>query len=271
MRVCHVTTSDRTLGGLYAGQHRYFVERGYEVWGASLADSGAWKDAEAEGLRFRPIPMSRTFNVLQNLRGVLSLYRLCRREDFDVVEAGTFTGGFVGMVAARLAGVPVRIFTVRGLGYEQTGGLAKWIIQAVVRWSCRCATQVFAVSDEVRQHCVDDRLCESGKVEVVLAGSSNGINLERFTLTDALREEGRKVRQEAGIADDDMVLGTVARLKVAKGVSELVEAFLLLEKRWPGLRLLMVGGFETMHDPVPRETREIMRDHPRIHHVEQQR
>ncbi len=267
VRLCHVTTSDSSLAGLYRGQHRYFVERGYEVWGCSLADTGHHARAEAEGLRFHAVPMSRMFRVGEDLRGLLALYRFFRRMDFDVVEAGTVKAGFLGMLAAWLAGVPVRVMTVRGLGIEQLSGVAYVVIRGIHRWSCRFARHVLAVSHEIRQRCIDARICRPDKIRVVLNGSSNGVDLNRFALTAEMRQAGRDIRHAVNIPDDAAVIGTVARLKISKGTVELLEAYLNLADRWPNLWLLLVGPYEVMQDPIPTRVRETIDQHPRIVHA----
>jgi glycosyltransferase involved in cell wall biosynthesis len=265
VRLCRVTTSDLSLAALFRGQHRYFIERGYEVWGAALPDSGCSVEAEAEGLRFQPVPMSRRFGVLEDLRGLIALYRFFRREDFDVVEASTLKAEFLATVAAWLARVPLRVVTLRALPYELNYGLVGIVIKNMIRVACRLSHQVLPICHEIRERCEKDNLCNIDKVRVVLAGSSNGVDLRRFTLTDELRDEGREIRQRAGFPDDAIVVGIVARLKIEKGLCELIEAFRSLEDRWPQLRLLVVGDFETMQDPVPPDVEDVIRNHPRIH------
>ncbi|MFQ5459050.1 MAG: glycosyltransferase, partial [Myxococcota bacterium] len=148
--------------------------------------------------------------------------------------------------------------------YETSRGPLKWAIQAVIRRSCRCAHRVITICHELRQTCQDDRLCDIDKVRVILAGSSNGIDLKRFTLTDSLRDSALKLRQQAGVPENAVVVGMVARLMIEKGVCELIEAFRKLESRWPDLWLLFVGPFEALHHPLPPEIQTLIRTHPRI-------
>lgn len=63
----------------------------------------------------------------------------------------------------------------------------------------------------------------------------------------------------------------VARLKIEKGIPELVESFQSLALRFPELWLLLVGGVEDSPDRVPEPVLDLIRSHPRIWHAGYQR
>jgi len=61
------------------------------------------------GARLHPVEIRREMSPLHDLAAVFQLWLLYRRERFDAVVSVTPKGGLLGMLAARLAGVPVRV------------------------------------------------------------------------------------------------------------------------------------------------------------------
>ncbi len=278
IRLCHVTTSDLSLARLYTGQHRYFIERGYEVWGIAAPDCGLAAEAIAEGLQYYPVRMGRRYGILTNLLALFRCFRFFRRMRFDVVEGGTSPAGLVAMLCGWLARVPVRVYTLHGMAYELSTGLRRWAVRGMDRWACRLSTRVLAVCHELRERCPQDGLCKLQKVTVVGAGSCNGLDVRRFCKTERLVQEGRNVRRELSIPDGAFVLATIARLKVEKGVCELLESFQRLDDESASksgaaddggrpFYMLLVGDFVEGPDAVPVNIRKAIGTHPRVRHV----
>src|SRR5690606_23040587 len=82
--------------------------------------------------------------------------------------------------------------------------------------------------------------------------------------TPEREEAGRALREKLGIPSEARVAGFVGRFTRDKGIEDLVNAFLRLEKENPNLHLLLVGRLEADDRPSP-EIIERMESHPRIH------
>jgi len=72
-----------------------------------------------------------------------------------------------------------------------------------------------------------------------------------------------ELRREFRIPVQAPVALFVGRLTRDKGIPELFRAFLQLEKRFPEMRLVLVGSFED-GDPLPLESRREIVAHPRV-------
>lgn len=93
------------------------------------------------GLRWEPLPMERrSLNPMRELALLWYLIRLIRREQPTLVHGFTIKCAVYGSLAARLAGVPVRVNAVAGMGYVFTSDQLKArVLRPVVRGLLRLA------------------------------------------------------------------------------------------------------------------------------------
>ena len=99
------------------------------------------------------------------------------------------------------------------------------------------------------------------KLRVLGDGSSNGVNIERFSPGIS------GVRVELAIPVGDVVLGFVGRLTHDKGIPELLWAFDEVLKVEPDCWLLLVGWFDVSEDALDERWKRQIAVHPRIHHT----
>ena len=261
-RIAVVVTHPMTARLLLAGQLRHLSESGFRVTlvtspGPDLDDVG-----EKEGVEVRTLAMSRELSPWRDLISLIRLARLLRRLRPEVVNAGTPKAGLLGMLAARLVGVPVRIYTLRGLRMETASGLKRWMLLRAERWAASSAHRVLCVSESLRRRAVELGVADEAKTAVPGAGSSNGVDVERFEAAAADRGRARELRAELGLPDAAPVVGFVGRFTRDKGIAELAAAFDRISEELPEARLLLLGDFET-GDPVPPELAERLRRDPR--------
>ncbi len=181
------------------------------------------------------------------------LTTLLRREQPDIVNASTPKAGLLGMLAAWLTRIPVRIYLVRGLRLETASGVKHTVLSLAERITAACAHFVICNSPSLRKTYEAHGFANPRKLQVIGQGSSNGIDTARFLPSSTLKRTAAAIRQQLGIPGEAAVIGFVGRFTRDKGIIELTEAFAQLQHRHPNLYLLMVGDFET-GDPVPIDT-----------------
>jgi glycosyltransferase involved in cell wall biosynthesis len=260
LKLLYVVTHGITARYLLRGQLAAMRARGFEVAVASARGSDLDAVGPREGVTIFPVPMQREIAPRQDMLSVMALTTLMRRWRPDIVNAGTPKAGLVGMVAARLTRVPVRIYTLRGLRLDATSGAKRRVLEVTERVAAACAHQVLAVSRSLADRYVTLGLAPRDKVAVLGAGASNGVDMERFRHGTGAR---RELRRQLGIPDDAPVIGFVGRFTHDKGIDDLVAACEIVRERFPDARLLLVGEFET-GDPVSEDTVARIEAHPRV-------
>lgn len=260
--IVHVMTAPVSLSFL-AGQVAYMREAGFTVYaitssGPELADFGA-----REGVTVLAVEMPRRITPLQDLVALWRLWRALRRIRPGIVHAHTPKGGLLGMIAAWLARVPVRVYHLRGLPFVTATGLRRRLLRATERISCGLAHRILAVSGSMRTIAIEEGFCGGEKIKVLLGGSGNGVDATgRFVpQPQAVRLERRS---RLGIPADALVIGFVGRLVRDKGVIELAGAWSHLREIFPGLHLVLSGSIDR-EDAAPADLLARLRADPRVH------
>jgi glycosyltransferase involved in cell wall biosynthesis len=193
---------------------------------------------------------------------LLSLLRLCRllwRLKPEMTEFSTPKAGLLGSIAAKLCGVPTRVYFLRGLRLETSTGIKRRILLAAERVASACSHVVLCNSESLRNQAHALCLAPKSKLCLLGSGSSNGVDVERFSPGPGI------LRARLGLPADAPVVGFVGRLTRDKGLPELVEAFNAILAAKPQAHLLLVGWFDASEDALGRALRSRIKNHPRIH------
>jgi len=253
-------TSTMTADILLRGQLAQMRESGFEVWLMCQAGGALEAIGAREGVRTVGIDFEREMNPRSDARALWQVVRALRAVRPDAVHASTPKAGLLVLLAARMVGVPVRVYLVRGLRLETARGWKRRVLWAAERMAIGAATQVHAVSDSLRTRMVELGLAEARQVQVLGRGSSRGVDVERFAAAAA---EAVRLRAEVGIAEGAPVIGFVGRLTRDKGVGDFHRAFEKVAEVLPAVRGLVLGDAEP-GDPVGSETLAWLRDDPRV-------
>jgi hypothetical protein len=137
--------------------------------------------AQREGVERIAISMRRGIAPWADMVALLRLWWLIGRCRPDLVEFSTPKAGLLGTLAARLRGVPRRVYMLRGLKLETTTGLKRRILLAAERLTSRCAHVVLCNSKSLRAEALALGVAPAGKLSLLGGGSSNGVDMERFS------------------------------------------------------------------------------------------
>ncbi len=248
-----VTEAAEQVRVLLAGQLGFVARSGFDVTVVASPGPDLAPSAEREGVAWHAVPMRRDIAPWADAAALLALYRLLRRIRPDVVVAGSPKAGLLGTLAAFLARTPGRIYHLRTLRLETIDGPKRQVLRATERIASRCATKVLAISPSLRDRYTELGLCGPAKMDVIGAGSSNGIDVAHFRRDDATRDAARRLASELGLGAHPTI-GFVGRFTRDKGIADLLEVFERCRAAIPDLQLLLVGKFDT-EDALPASVR----------------
>jgi len=254
-KLMYIVTVPNTARAFLRGQIEAMKEAGFDVSVASSPTPVLQEVSLNHGIEVFRVPMAREIKPFQDVRALWQLVKLLREQTPDIINAGTPKAGLLGMVAAWLARVPVRIYQLRGLRLETTSGPKRLALGITERITSRCAHKIVCNSESLRKRYLDLNLAPASKLIVLGHGSSNGINPERFLPNPTLLAEAEQLRHQLDIPDNAHILGYVGRFTKDKGIVELIEAYVRVSQVYPETYLLLIGKFED-GDPVPATTRE---------------
>jgi len=241
------------------GRLRTLREAGFRVTLVSGPGQLLTRTAAEEGVESIGLPMRREIAPLADLVSMVRLCWLLYRLKPDMTEFSTPKAGLLGSIAARLCRVPTRVYFLRGLKLETCTGLKRRILLVTEKVASACSHAVLCNSNSLRNQALALGVASANKLRVLGNGSSNGVDVERFSPGPT------NLRQRLGLPKDAEVVGFVGRMTRDKGLPELVEAFDAILTTKPNVHLLLVGWFDAAEDALGYDLRSRMQKHPRIH------
>jgi glycosyltransferase involved in cell wall biosynthesis len=245
-RIAHIAATDATLAVLLLNQLEHFRAAGYDVAGIAARGEHA-ADLDAAGVELFEIPVHRRLDPLGDLRAMIAIYRVLRRERFDIIHTHTPKGGLLGQYAALLARVPLRVHTIHGLyfpGFMRPS--RRWMYVWLERITMLFSHHNFSQNPEDIPVAIAERISAPERLEQI----GNGISMRRFDPARVSADERRRVRAELGLTGGELVVGMVARLVAEKGYEEAFRAARLIGERVPEARFVFVGAFEDKADAI---------------------
>jgi glycosyltransferase involved in cell wall biosynthesis len=237
----HAVTSPLSLV-LLRGQLRHLQAAGFHP--AALCAPGPFVEQAGleKSIALFTVAMEREVSPLKDLVSLVRILRLLRRLRPTICNAGTPKAGLLVMLAAWLARVPCRVYTMHGLRLDTAHGLRRILLSTTERVACACADRVICVSPSLRDRAVALGLVNTKKI-VVQGSGSVGIDPGQFVPTPARVERAAEIRRELKLGAGP-VIGYIGRITRDKGVAELVTAFDLLRLQIADASLLLIGDFE---------------------------
>ena len=194
-----------------------------------------------------PVEMSRYLSPIKDIKYLWRLFKIIKKERFDVVITFATKPNIYGAPAARLAGVPKIAVAVRGLGrtFQLPQNIKSKILQEIVsimlRFSFWCSTFVWFTNPGEEKFCLENHMLTQDKTVLTV----NAIDVRYFSVEAVLPGKIESLRKEFDISESNKVVIMVARLVWSKGIREFAEAAEILRKRFPDLRFLLVAPLET--------------------------
>ena len=208
------------------------------------------------------VPVVRKIRPLVDLKALWCLYKRLRQTQPKAVHTLTPKAGLLGMAAAKLAGVPVRVHSFTGQVWVTRAGLMRLLLKTADKCIAALATDVLIDSPSQRDFLITHGIVSSNKSRVLGSGSICGVDMQRFCPQIATRQA---MRTKLGTTDDAIVCLYLGRLNRDKGVLDLATAFAQVASKYPNVELWVVGPdeeniFDQMQlllSPVKKQVRRV--------------
>lgn len=255
-KIIRATTIPMSLKAFCDGMLKELSEK-YEVVAVSSPGEDLEWVAAHEGVRTIAVPMERHISLWKDLKSLIRMVEVYRKEKPYMVHSMTPKAGLTCMVAGWLTGVPVRVHTFTGLVWPTSTGLKRKILMTADKILCACATHIIPEGQGVMEDLRKGGITKK-PMKVLGYGNVKGVDMECFDrnrFTDVKRD------------DDRFTFMFVGRIVGDKGVNELVEAFTQLHEKYLQTKLVLVGPYENDLDPVSELTQNLINANPAIEAV----
>jgi len=259
LRTATVATS---LDILLKGQLRFLHDH-FEVKAISGQDNHLTNVKNREGVEVIDIPMSRQISLWNDLVSLYKLYVTFLKEKPQIVHSITPKAGLLSMIAAWLAGVPIRMHTFTGLVFPtQTGWMQKLLVK-MDQLLCYMATHVYPEGEGVKKDLLAFNITKK-PLEILANGNISGIDTTFFDSTNTPNSQIEAIQKEWNIQENDFIFIYVGRLVGDKGINELIAAFTEINTHNKTAKLLLVGPYEHELDPLTETTLDAIYENTNI-------
>ena len=186
------------------------------------------------GIRVKVIQMRRRIHPWSDFVAFTRLYLFLRNGSYDIVHAHSSKAGFIGRIAARLARVPVILYTPHAFSFHRGILGTRRLYLFLERFAALFTDTIVAVSEGERELALRYGVAGSGDVVVI----RNGVDLTEFDVSVNVDALGKHL----GIEGARKTVGMVGRVCAQKGYRYFIEAASEVAKVRSGVRFVMVGS-----------------------------
>ncbi len=242
-------------------------ENDFETIMISNDDSNIHLLKKREKSRHIIVPMKRKISILSDIICLFKLVKIFINEKPDIIHTHTPKAGLLGMIAAKICLIENRIHTVAGLPFVTAKGLKKVILFNTEKITYWASKYVLPNSHSNYKIIKQKRLCNPNKLLVIGKGSSNGVDLNRFSNKHLNVKTLNMVKETIGYKNSFKYILFVGRLVKDKGIVELINAFNSIETK--NVNLILVGTFEKnrKEENISQEIINSIGSNPNIIHV----
>lgn len=262
-KIIRITTVSGSFVNLLKGQLKNLSDT-YEMIGVTSPGKHIDSITEYEKVQFIPLEMSRRITPIKDLMAIIKLFFILKKLKPKIVHTHTPKAGLVGISAAWLANVPIRIHTIAGLPLLEIEGVKQNILLLVEKVTYKLATKIYPNSFGIKNIILEKKLTDSSKLKVLGNGSSNGIDTSFFNPENYDDKDNDLLKRGLGVSKNDFVYLYVGRIVADKGINELVKAFDELCHEKDNISLVLVGSYEENLDPLKQDTKELIKTNSKI-------
>lgn len=233
-KIFELAAVDLTLYKFILPLMQELQKNGFEVL-CGAKDHGHLEKINREGFKTYDIPFIRSLNPLALIKSFHCLVKILKTENIHILHTHTPIASMVGRAAACFSGVKVKIYTVHGFILKPK------IYYFLEKFMARRLTDyIFTVNQEDCDIAGKHQFIAPDKIMNI---HGVGINTAVFNPSRFQPTQKEQLRKELNMDSRAKVIGYVGRIVKSKGVLDLVQAFIKVQKLVP-CKLLLAGPWD---------------------------
>lgn len=198
----------------------------------------------AKGFSYNTYSLSRSANPFSDLQTVSELGRIFGQSRPQIVHTFDTKQGVWARLAARLAGVPVIIATLPGLGSLYASNSLKTrsirvVYQKLQTLACHLSDMTIFQNHDDAHEFIKNGFVSEQKANVILG---SGVSTEHFSPARVSAIQRSQLKNELGYLPDSLVVTMVSRVIRSKGVLEFMDAAKEVGAKQSNVHFLLVGS-----------------------------
>jgi len=173
---------------------------------------------------------------LKDCLALIKLTSFLKKRKYTIVHTHNSKAGFIGRLAAKLAGVPIIIHTVHGFSFHDQEPLCRQILfKNLERMAHHWCDRMIFISQPLIDWALREQIAPKNKMTKIYSG----IDLDKFKPLSEIKKT--QIKKNWGIAQDEVVIGIVSKLWEGKGHGILIKAFKKIREELKNVKLVIVG------------------------------
>lgn len=166
------------------------------------------KELEKRGYVFKYVKIERKISPISNIKSIINLYKIMRDGKYDVVHVHTPVAGVLGRIAAKLARIPVVIYTAHGFYFHENMSFLSYKLFATIEkiMGKYFTDYIFTQSQEDYKLALDLKIIDKDRI----AWISNGVDLNKFN-PENIKIDIKSYKENLGITVDSKVICFIGR------------------------------------------------------------
>jgi len=241
IKILHIITN-LPIGGAQDNTLLTVERLDKQLWDVTLlcGPGGAWMERAKNNQEIKLIVLDqlvRPIKLLSDIVAVYKIYKLLKVEKYDIVHTHSSKPGFLGRLAARLAGNSIVIHTIHGFPFNDfMNPVARWFFIFIERWMSRWTDKLITVSRLNLEKALALKLADPDKFINIYSG----INFAKFNTGPASMD----LRKHLDIPEHVHTIGMVGRLSRQKAPELFIEAIPTVLEKFSNCRFILVGDGE---------------------------
>lgn len=261
VKMCAITTISKTMDWFMVDSMRNLSNNGYDITLVSNMDD-AFMQRNEDYAKCVNILMNRGVSLKDLFLVPWKLYKLFRREKYDIIYYTTPNAALYASIAGFFAGVKCRYYNQWGIRFVSLSGIKRIVFKFIEKLTCMFSTTIRSASPLNMQLAIDEGLCKGNKISVIGIGGTIGVALSECDKVN-VAESKTSLRAKYGIKEGAFVFGYVGRVNADKGINELITAFCQLKSKYENIYLALVGMIDDAN-PIDEENMTLAKNNDHI-------
>jgi len=238
-KIAFITASPETISSFLLAYVGALAEK-YEIHVITNLNGLSSVRGLPENFIVHDINIARNPDIFRDIGALYQLYKLFKQQQYDVIHSFTPKAGLLSQLSSYAARIEYRFHTFTGQVWATKSGASRFLLRFLDSITATLSTHSLVDSPSQQQFLIEEKLLTNANSTVLASGSISGVNIENFNFSAELREQ---LRAKHNFKNDDFIFLFVGRLKVEKGVPELLNAFKTLQKTHAA-KLILIGTDE---------------------------
>ncbi|MEJ2636439.1 MAG: glycosyltransferase family 4 protein [Calditrichia bacterium] len=177
----------------------------------------------------------RSVNVIKDTLALIEIIRIILKNEYDIVHTHTAKAGFVGRLAAHIAGTKIIIHSLHGLSFHNfMPKFQRRFFVLLERFVGRYTDLFISVGENIKNKSIEEKIGSAVKYTTIYSG----MDLGKF---ENINFDAIKMKKSLGLHESKFIIGTVARLEPRKGPHYFIDVISHIKRSFPDSKAVIVG------------------------------